>query len=412
MKLFILFVLSTFCSAGYSQSGIISISKNQLHNASFNKLDSLEEEFKNVEVVALGEASHFGGATFEAKTFMVKFLHEQCGFNILAMESPIYEMSIISEALYSDSLSAKTFFWNNSRVWNVKELDELFAYILETYKTKTPLRCVGFNTWSFGKRGRGIGNLLEDYKKFISELEEKSNSNLEADSSFYEAVNKNVEYSGSLKKLSPSDTTLLFDKILEVNKALQKIDYKDDEYFSFWANMSDDLLAMYRSNYNRIHREMQMANNVLYYKEKYPHEKMILWAATYHAAKDLTKVRIKTPRDFKSMGAFLKESLGSNYYVIGFVAKQGKSGSDGALGLMKRNIKTRKNSIERYIDDCIKTEYAYVSLKSPVIQEVISKKGLNLVNLLQASTYKVETIQSVVDGLFYIENEKIVHYNY
>ncbi len=41
-------------------------------------------------MVLLGEQHHGDGATFQAKTRLVKYLHEQKGFNVLVWESDVY----------------------------------------------------------------------------------------------------------------------------------------------------------------------------------------------------------------------------------------------------------------------------------------------------------------------------------
>lgn len=410
MKRIFLFFLITYYAPVLSQD-IIPLSAKEFKKNQFENFKSLQDELKDISVVALGEATHFGGATFGAKVFMVKFLHQECGFNILAMESPIYEMSIVGERLYRDSITANDFFLNNSRVWNVNELNELYDYIIETYKTDKPLRCVGFNTWSFG--ARGIGNLFEDFKEFTLKLNEKSDYELQFDTSFYESVLKTINNSGSFKKIPVEDTIRIFNKVSEIRKILEALDYNKDEYLSFWANMSDDLLTMYRSNYDNTARDLQMAKNVLFYKNKYSDEKMILWAATFHVAKDLksTKFYKKKAASHDIMGVYLKEKLGNKYFVIGFVAEQGEAGFDGMMGLMKRRIKTKKTSIERYVSSNINTEYAYLSLNSPLIQEDINKYGLIHANLFGASANEMKIID-VVDGIFFIKNEELVHYRH
>ena len=52
----------------------------------------LKEELKDVQVVMLGEISHFDGNVFETKTEIIKYLVENMGFDVIAFESGIYDL--------------------------------------------------------------------------------------------------------------------------------------------------------------------------------------------------------------------------------------------------------------------------------------------------------------------------------
>ena len=59
-------------------------------DVNFEDLKPLKKSIGNSRVVMLGEQTHGDGAAFDAKTRLIRFLHEQMGFNVLAFESGLY----------------------------------------------------------------------------------------------------------------------------------------------------------------------------------------------------------------------------------------------------------------------------------------------------------------------------------
>ena len=57
----------------------------------FSDLQGLRAALGPHRVVLLGEHSHGDGAAFAVKSRLVAFLHQNLGFDVLALEAPIYD---------------------------------------------------------------------------------------------------------------------------------------------------------------------------------------------------------------------------------------------------------------------------------------------------------------------------------
>src|SRR4028119_791157 len=79
----------------------ISIRSVQPSDEDFSDLQPLRNVFGDAQVVLLGEQTHGDGTTFLAKTRLIKFLHQQMGFDVLAFESGLYDCQKAWEYLLS-----------------------------------------------------------------------------------------------------------------------------------------------------------------------------------------------------------------------------------------------------------------------------------------------------------------------
>ena len=62
-------------------------------------LQPLKETLAHARIVLLGEQSHGGGTTYEAKVRLIKFLHQEMGFEVMAFESGLYDCAKIKQQI-------------------------------------------------------------------------------------------------------------------------------------------------------------------------------------------------------------------------------------------------------------------------------------------------------------------------
>jgi erythromycin esterase-like protein len=351
------------------------------------------------------------GGTYTAKIKMVKYLHEECGFDVLAFESPMYNLSKINELLEMGMITPKEMGWNISGIWNTQEVKELFEYLIETRKTKHPLIFAGFDESFFNSSCKG--NLKEDYSVFIDSLEKISNVKIKLDSLFYNKIKLVAEKSYSFSKLPVEDTLLLNNKFDEIRNVLKKVNYEIYIYLNFWKHMTDNLQSVYRKKYNTGNRDLQMAKNVIFLAENlYPDKKIILWAATTHLlfnTLDIEEFKKNETYQKNKMGVYLRNRYKEKYYLLAFTALQGKVGFKGYMGLGKHKISTTNGSIERYVDKLYQANYAYIPLRSNEVRLELEKNKIIKSSLWGIKESKM-IIPNVADGIFYIKNEHLVNF--
>ncbi|WP_172918248.1 erythromycin esterase family protein [Capnocytophaga canis] len=408
MKRILSFITLVFFVTASAQ--VQTISKSDYEKADFTNVTTLQNDLKNVRIVGLGESSHYMGETYVSKIKMVKYLHQHCGFDVIAIESPLYNLDVYyNEYIKTGKITASDFLVKGaiSGVWKTDDMYELFDYIIETQKTDRPLIYTGFDASLFETTAN---ELDKDYVHFVNRLNSETNSNIEVDSLFLKALHSSAKLCYYPKKVAPKDTLILHNKFQEIKTALSKLE--KDQYYTYWAQITENVESVYRRGYPAPwYREEQMVRNVKFLaNQQFPDKKIILWAATYHLLEDITKIKgyEKLPKK-STMGYSLREEFKDQYYVIGFVPATGVTGFKGYLGLAKFKAKAKKGSIERYILDKYNPDYAFISLRNPLSRKEISENKIERSNFIGTTSYKMD-ILSITDAFFYLKEEHLVSF--
>ena len=126
-------------------------SVQQFDGDTFSDLQFFKTVLHDRRIVQLGESGH-GVAEFNhAKVRLIKFLHQQMGFDVMAFESGLYECYNANRADNSAVMTMRSCIFG---VWHTEEVRALFDYIKETQQTARPLVLAGFDT----QMSSSIGN--------------------------------------------------------------------------------------------------------------------------------------------------------------------------------------------------------------------------------------------------------------
>jgi erythromycin esterase len=75
----------------YLKSTALIVKNVEPANEDYSDLAPLRQSLQAVTVVGLGEPIHHDGSAFKAKVRLIKFLHQELGFGVLAFESGFYD---------------------------------------------------------------------------------------------------------------------------------------------------------------------------------------------------------------------------------------------------------------------------------------------------------------------------------
>jgi len=283
------------------------------------KFGSLKEILRNKRFVFLGESSHCVKEYIEAKASLIKYLHQELGFRILAFESELGDCSIGN--YLSEELSAKENMSGSiGKVWQNEFMLDLFEYMKETQQ-RQPLHLTGVDVQqSMDKHFSSYmrSHLTGDLRKTFVTFDTRTNEMLDKDYMLKRRFRKTVEEierigQGLIRELEKQTfpSAMLRDVVLQTMK--NRLNY-------FKANFTKGFSKLFE------YRDELMAKNLEFLSQHvYPDEKFIIWAHNLHIKKQSSVNRFSPYRSFvENLPEFMKEDS----FVIGLYAGEGRMGDN------------------------------------------------------------------------------------
>ncbi|HEX7180466.1 MAG TPA: erythromycin esterase family protein [Thermoanaerobaculia bacterium] len=297
----------------------------------FSDLQPLKKVFGDTRVVMLGEAGHGDGAAFLAKTRLIKFLHQEMGFDVLAFESGLYECRKAWDLLRGGEDATTALRRAVFGVWSRSEqVQPLMDYIGRQARGAKPLEVAGFDDQLTGSASEEF--LLADLEAFLRRIEAPVLGRGD-----WPRFQESVKLLFPLDTKPPDQTTqkLFFRVLGEIETEIPAAPEA-----AFWrrvlsnlrgfAEMTWRLDPLGKTREGHSLRDGQMADNVLWLaREAYPRRKIIVWAATRHIARNPERVEdLSTPPTcpydgYAFMGSKIRKELGEQVYALGFASYEG-----------------------------------------------------------------------------------------
>jgi erythromycin esterase len=307
----------------------------QLEVDTFADLQFFKPLLGDRRIVQLGESGH-GVAEFNhAKVRLIKFLHQQMGFDVIAFESGLYECYAANEQVTRLPDMAATTLMRNCifGVWHTDEVLPLFEYIKSTRGTARPLTLAGFDTQMSTRLG--VASRPAFFAELVRAIDPARASTVEAtdrqhidgiytsgNAANYATTNQArlTEFYGSLELFFEQHRDVLSERfgreapIVAEKAAYSMLRYMEQTRIGSGpsANREEGGVAI---------RDFGMANNLTFLaNDLYQGRKIMVWAHNFHIRHDHMATAADAP---PTMGKWVRERFRDQLYTIGLYMNRG-----------------------------------------------------------------------------------------
>lgn len=304
----------------------------------FSDLEGLRPVLERRRVVLLGEHSHGDGAAFAVKSRLVRFLHRELGFDVIAFEAGIFDCMAARRALQGSTIEEAKAPLRRAlpEIWShCAQVAPLIAEIADASRPR-PLELVGFDSQlgdiAQDRLAEDMGALLvgsgvctprewDIFRPVVSALANAdSGTSWPAEEDRVRVLALLRESERALGSQPQDASARLWARVLASTHA---------QAVSEWS--PEMLTKRWREPY-MLRREIEMGRNLCWWAaEEYPTRRIAVWAHQGHLLRNVRDVPAWS--DWHAVaptaGEAVWEALPGQVYTIGFSACTGQFGRVG-----------------------------------------------------------------------------------
>ena len=295
------------------QSRAASQPIRSLTSEDFSDLQFLKPLLAGKRVVQLGESGH-GVAEFNwMKVRLVKFLHREMGFDVVAFESSLSGCDV-ADARIGKSAPVDVMRDAIFQVWHSSETLGLFEYLDRARSSPRPLRLAGFDVQNSGRAAeevsRGLIRMVDRVDPVLARRIERHEGRIGLGSpgpltaatmrlDYIEAAERLQDERRALQSLEAARPVVVDLAIRELKSRARYVE----------TLAGGDAPSIATSEL----RDEGMADNLDFVLDVlHPGKKVIVWAHNTHIARDTASATVQ-----RGMGSWLASRRGAETYTIG-----------------------------------------------------------------------------------------------
>ena len=288
-----------------------------------NDFSFLEPFIANKRYIFLGESVHTAKEYSLSKIELIKYLHEEKGFNVVVFEGELGDCLLGNHLAEAEDMTELTFMQGSiGKLWQSSANLLLFDYIIGTKRDQHPLRLAGMDVQ------QSAGKHLSSYLIHHTRIPEKLRENFQR---FDERVNDLLKEDKLHKKKMQPEVNQLIKLGERCLQELKDIDFDDDLLRKGILQSVHNRILYFEANFKKSFsqlfefRDFMMAKNLEFLStDIYPEEKIIVWAHNLHVKKRSSSSLLSP---YKSSFENLSDTIKEKSAVFGYYAMSGHFGN-------------------------------------------------------------------------------------
>lgn len=273
------------------------------------QLSAIGAAIGDARIVGMGEGSHGSSEFFAFKNRLYKYLVENKGFTVFAMEAAWGAGRVVDRYIKggpgtAHQAVAALEFWT----WNTPEVVDLVQWMRDYNAQPAQHPILSFAGVDMQNPMGAIGYLVDFLRAHDTATAQKAQAALSCVDDMV-----SIEYNRLQRKTPVANcrqrVSALGDQLATLGNA-PGADVARDALTNVLQYVDSQAAPSLMANASL--RDRDMAENVEWLATKgYPHAKIALWAHNFHVGARVTEL------NYRSMGTYLRKRFGADYYTIG-----------------------------------------------------------------------------------------------